>query len=124
SRSPSHHPLFQAAFFLQNAPALSGELPGLKLTPVPVDIGAAHFELTLFVRDTENGSVASLEYNTNLFDALTVVKMLEHFNDILDEIVQNPDAVLINISLHGEKLPTGSSAVRVQDEIEEFNFQL
>ena len=90
-RNLSHTPLFQVMFVLQNAPMTSLELPGLTLRPLEIDSGMAKFDLTLYVMETERGLVGALEYNTDLFDAGTIHRMLGHFSTLLEGIVANPD---------------------------------
>ena len=54
-RSPSHAPLVQVMFALQNAPRPALKLPGLTLDQMDVESGTAKFDLTLSMRDTEQG---------------------------------------------------------------------
>ena len=126
-RSANHQPLFQVTFYLQNAPMSPVELPGLTLSPVAVDTGAAHFDLTLFMRDTEQGLIASLEYNTDLFNSSTISRMLDHLRVVLEEVVFDADRRLIDIPLMAEE-PKGLSGditgFQSRDEAEEFDFQM
>ena len=54
-RNLGRNPLFQVMFVLQNASMQTIVLPGLTLSPVEVDNGTAHFDLTLHIADTEQG---------------------------------------------------------------------
>jgi len=76
TRDLSHTPLFQVAFTLQNAPMDAIELPGLSLDPIKVDSGTAKFDLTLVMAEAADGLVGALEYNTDLFDRATMVRLL------------------------------------------------
>lgn len=98
-RDLSRNPIFQVMFVLQNAPVHTLELPGLSLTPVIADGGTTHFDLTLHIADTEQGLVATAAYNTDLFDADTITRMLGHFQTLLEAIAKNPDQHLSEISL-------------------------
>jgi len=51
------------------------------------------------MEDTEQGLVGSLEYNTDLFDAGTISRMLKHFQTLLEGIVANPEQRLSDLSL-------------------------
>jgi amino acid adenylation domain-containing protein len=86
-RNPSHHPLFQVMFVLQNAPQEALSLPGLTVNRLPVDIGTAKFDLTLTLTETEESLNGSLEYNPDLFDASTIERMVGHFQTLLAGIV-------------------------------------
>lgn len=90
-RNLGRNPLFQVMFVLQNAPAQAIGLPGLTLTPVQVDNGTAHFDLTLHIADTEQGLIGTLAYNKDLFETATITRMLSHFRTFLEAIVANPE---------------------------------
>jgi amino acid adenylation domain-containing protein len=98
-RNLSHQPLFQVMFVLQNAPMSALELPDLTLSSLEMESSTAKFDLTLSIEDTEQGLVGSLEYNTDLFDAATISRMLEHFQTLLEGIVANPDQRLSDLPL-------------------------
>jgi aspartate racemase len=99
-RDLSHTPLFQVMFALQNA-APTHVLPfsGLTLTPMEVDIGTAKFDLTLTMLGTRGGLKALLEYNSDLFDAATITRMLGHFQTLLEGIVARPEQRLSNLPI-------------------------
>ena len=98
-RSLSHSPLFQVMFALQNAPASDAETPGLTMCREFIDCGTAMFDLTLFVFPTAQGLTFRLEYNTDLFDAATITRMLGHFQTLLEGIATNPDQRLTDLPL-------------------------
>ena len=98
-RDLSRNPLFQVMFVLQNAPLRAVDLPGLTLTPVVAGGGTTHFDLTLHITDTEQGLLATVAYNTDLFDATTITRMLRHFQTLLDAIVKGPEQRLSELSL-------------------------
>jgi amino acid adenylation domain-containing protein len=98
-RDLSHSPLFQVMFVLQNACSLEIELSGLTLSPLESDNGTAKFDLTLDIRETASGLSGTLEYNTGLFEAHTIQRMVGHFQTLLSEIVANPEQRLSEIPL-------------------------
>ncbi|MDB6125045.1 MAG: non-ribosomal peptide synthetase [Pedosphaera sp.] len=89
-RSLCYSPLFQVMFLVQKAPLKELKLQGLELQPMPVDEGTAKFDVTLCVTEFEDGLASTIEYNTDLFDAGTIDRMLEHYEVILEGIVSNP----------------------------------
>ncbi len=95
-RTLSHNPLFQVMFVFQDTPLEALELPGLKFTPLIVDNGIAEFDLTLFLEDTKHQLMGALEYNTDLFKADTINRMIGHFQTLLEGIVSHPNE---NISI-------------------------
>ena len=62
---------------------------------------------------------ASLNYNTDLFDASTIERMLGHFQILLEGIVANPDQPISELPLltDAEKAPTVSRVERHQDRL-------
>src|SRR5207248_8601626 len=82
-RSLSHPPLFQVMFALERAPLENVNWPGLKLTQLALDSGTSKFDLTLYLVESTAGLTARMEYNTDLFDAATLHRMLVHFQSLL-----------------------------------------
>jgi amino acid adenylation domain-containing protein len=98
-RDLSRNPMFQVMFVLQNGSTQTIDVPGLTVSPVVADGGTTHFDLTLHIADSEQGLFATASYNTDLFDAPTIVRMLEHFKTLLQTIVKRPDQRLSELSL-------------------------
>jgi amino acid adenylation domain-containing protein len=98
-RSLSHTPLFQVMFSMQNAPAQTLQLPHLTVKTLEMETGTAKFDLVLDIQETEQGLIAALEYNTDLFDAGTIERMLGHFRNLLQGIVVNPEQRLLDLPL-------------------------
>ena len=80
------HALVQVMFALQNTPRPALHLPGLAVDQMDMR-ETAKFELTMLVRDTEQGLKVTLEYATDLFDYTTIARMLGHFQVLLEGIV-------------------------------------
>jgi amino acid adenylation domain-containing protein/non-ribosomal peptide synthase protein (TIGR01720 family) len=78
-------------FVLQNAPMSALELSGLTVSPLESDSGIAKFDLTLSVEETASGLIGTLEYNTDLFEAATIARMVGHLQQLLSGIVANPE---------------------------------
>ena len=99
ARDLSRNPLFQVMFVLQNAPLQAVELPGLSLSPIEVDTSTTHFDLTLHIVDTEQGLVGTLAYNTDLFEAVTITRMLGHFRTLLEAVIATPERCVSDLPL-------------------------
>ena len=89
-RDLSRSPLFQVMFTLKNTAMPVFEIAGLSTEPVPVESGAARFDLMLEVTPTEGGYVGRWEYNRNLFDAATIERMAGHFDVLLSAAIATP----------------------------------
>nr|WP_239501944.1 non-ribosomal peptide synthetase [Streptomyces qinglanensis] len=92
NRSTSHHPLFQVALVLQNAPEGDFDLPGLRVTPEDVGIGRSRFDmlLSLAERSGERGVTGTVEYSTRLFDRVSVEGVLARWVRLLEQVVADP----------------------------------
>jgi amino acid adenylation domain-containing protein len=99
NRDLSRSPLFQVMFILQNAAPDDLKLSGLKLTPMEIDSGTSKFDLTFFVDETREGLRTTVEYNTDLFEASTITRLLRHFEMLLEAIVSDRDRRLSELPL-------------------------
>ena len=99
-RSLSRNTLFQVMLVL-NQPTLERNLnlPGLNSSKVPIGMGVAKFDLILFIVDGGESLRCSFTYNTDLFDATTIARMVRHFQTLLESIVANPDEGLSDLPL-------------------------
>ncbi len=87
-RHLSHNPLYQVLFVLQNVPGGGAvELPGVRLGHLPLERGLAKLDLTLEVVESGGAFSGYFEYNTDLFEAATVARMVECFLELLGGIV-------------------------------------
>ncbi|MGZ3461314.1 MAG: condensation domain-containing protein, partial [Archangium sp.] len=88
-RDLSRPPLFQVAFVLLEAPPAL-ELPGASMEVMDIDPGMAKFDLTLYMRESAEGVDVFWEYNTDLYDEGTVVRMAGHYVRLLESAVARP----------------------------------
>ncbi|HEU0079144.1 MAG TPA: condensation domain-containing protein, partial [Longimicrobiaceae bacterium] len=100
-RSLAHAPLFQVMFVLQNNEREGLDLGGVELEGLGSGGGAAKFDLTLTAVESGAGLRASLAYRTELFDAATAGRMLEHFVHLLEEVCARPEARLWELPMLG-----------------------
>ncbi len=89
-RDTNYNPLFNVSFALQNTPKVEIELPGLTITPFEVKYTRALFDLRLDITETDSGLYCFWEYNTDLFDAASIIRMSGHFQTLLEAIAVNP----------------------------------
>jgi amino acid adenylation domain-containing protein len=90
-RTLSHSPLFQVMFHLQNAVTDRFSLSGLSMSQLEVDTQTAKFDLSLSMAESKEGLAGRLNYNTDLFDAMTIRRMAQHFERLLEAAVSAPD---------------------------------
>ncbi|HVR99575.1 MAG TPA: amino acid adenylation domain-containing protein, partial [Thermoanaerobaculia bacterium] len=97
-RDMAHSPLFQVLLALQNAPGETLSLEGLDLTPLDVADTVAKFDLTLSFAERQ-GFEGALEYNTDLFDGSTVMRLWARFTVLLEAALAAPDRPLSELPL-------------------------
>jgi amino acid adenylation domain-containing protein/non-ribosomal peptide synthase protein (TIGR01720 family) len=98
-RRLSASPVFQALFTLHNAPLAPLTLPGLRVTPAPLRLRTAKFDLSLAIEETADGMLGVLEYNTDLFDAATITRMIRQFETLLEHVLADPDRPVLDAPL-------------------------
>ncbi|MEI2579463.1 amino acid adenylation domain-containing protein [Scytonema sp. PRP1] len=111
-RNLSHNPLFQVMFSFHDSPMPDLSLPGLDISlHEPISNKSAKFDLDFLViprfeQRVQNGSKTGakgitlvLEYNSDLFDAATIQRMLEQYQNLLEVIVTNPEQHLGELPL-------------------------
>ncbi len=106
ARDLSRPPLCQAMFILQkpqrpelkalSALALGDDRTALSFGPLTLrgmDLPEKQtaFDLTLLMTETDSGLLASLQFNADLFQHETAVRMLNHFRTMLSGIIANPE---------------------------------
>ncbi len=98
-RNLSHQPLFQVMFVFQDDPIEDLILPGLTISRQPIDNKTAKFDLTLYLVDSESGLSGLFEYNTDLFDADTINRMVGHFSTLLEGIIADSERPISEVPL-------------------------
>jgi len=93
-RGANRTPLFQVKMMLQSAPIEDLSLPGLTLSPIEATSSTAKFDLLLNLNEMDRGLSVSLQYNTDLFEEPTPIRILNRFHTLLDRIVSRPGARL------------------------------
>jgi non-ribosomal peptide synthetase component F len=67
---------------------------GLVLESLQLQRRAAALDLVMLIIETAGSFSASIRYNSDLFDAATIVRMAEHFEILLRQVVTQPNAEL------------------------------
>ncbi|HEY1235680.1 MAG TPA: amino acid adenylation domain-containing protein, partial [Candidatus Binatia bacterium] len=73
-----------------NAPERALSFEGVSVSRIRTGSETAKFDLTLSVHETAQGLTGSLQYNTDLFEAATITRLLKHFETLLQGIVDDP----------------------------------
>ncbi|HET8841222.1 MAG TPA: amino acid adenylation domain-containing protein, partial [Ktedonobacteraceae bacterium] len=90
-RDMAYAPLCQVAFQLQNLTQETLDLPDITLQTIEVESTTTKFDLTLSINKHESGLSGEFEYNSDLFDRNTIVRMTAHFQRLLASIALQPE---------------------------------
>ncbi|HEY3570037.1 MAG TPA: amino acid adenylation domain-containing protein [Thermoanaerobaculia bacterium] len=113
-RSTSHSPIFQILYAFNDAPTPEWEVDGLRVEEVPAHNRSAKFDLLVVVsphaeqrsafatRARGSGINVALEYNLELFDAPTTLRLLHHYRTLLEEGCADPGRRIGELPLLGE----------------------
>jgi amino acid adenylation domain-containing protein len=102
SRELDHSPIFQVMFVLQSISLTGFDMGGLKCQMMELPVTAARFDLTVDVFDLDLGLRVYFEYNTDLFDAVTMERMLGHYEALLHAFVEQPQARIADLPMLSE----------------------
>jgi amino acid adenylation domain-containing protein len=97
-RDPSRSPLFDVLLVL-HIPQASRRLAGLQVDELPVTTATAKFDLTLELAERSEGLRGFAEYDTDLFDATTIDRLVGHFLTLLEAVAEAPDTRLSEVPL-------------------------
>ncbi len=95
-RDPSRNPIFQVNFRLSaEAPVL--ELEGIVSEPVHVDPGISRFDLALDLTDGPGGLSGYLEYDTALFTAQSISRIVGELLELMRALGREPDRSILEL---------------------------
>ncbi|RLT97979.1 non-ribosomal peptide synthetase [Ketobacter sp.] len=114
-RNPSYPPLAQVGFQLQNfsgsvqagrdeAATLDAfrSMTNLSMEPVKLEEADSKFDMIVSVAQNETDLSGYVEYNTDLFDESTISRLMAHFNQALNSMLEEPEQRLENIQLDSQ----------------------
>ncbi|MCB2298651.1 non-ribosomal peptide synthetase [Clostridium tagluense] len=100
-RDLSRNPLFDVMFVMQNIEV--EKIEGLEFKPYNSEINVAKFDLTMTAVDADSEIYISLNYATKLYEKETIERMVNHFLNIVKEIVKNTEVKINDIELISEE---------------------
>jgi amino acid adenylation domain-containing protein len=98
-RDPSRKPLFQVNFMLQRSTVSNHDYETFSLIDIPSKPLGALFDLNWLMVERANGWRVAIQYNTELFEAETISRMLAQFLKVLEEIAANPERRLSDFAV-------------------------
>ncbi|MEH2366779.1 condensation domain-containing protein [Nostoc sp.] len=98
-RELNRTPLFQVKIVLENTQTPSLQLPGLSITSLKVENKTVQFDLLLELNETEQGLFGVWEYNTDLFERGSIVRLSNNFATLLNKIATHPETKLSELKI-------------------------
>ena len=98
-RDMGRTPLFNVMLSMQNIDIAKLDLDGLIFTKYEVGENPAKFDLEFIVTESSKGIQISIRYCTSIFRQETIVRLSEHFNNLLNIIVQDIDVQIGEIDI-------------------------
>ncbi|MEU3648454.1 non-ribosomal peptide synthase/polyketide synthase [Lentzea sp. NPDC034063] len=98
-RDTSRSPLFQVMVTLQNAGNRLPGLDGLAVSEFALPITKATFDLGFEFEEHDDGLRGLVDYNTDLFDAATIDRMIGHLGVLFAAVVADPDRPVARLDL-------------------------
>lgn len=97
-RDNSYNPLFQTGFTFIHPMHL--ELPGMDIEPIYCHHGGSQFDLFLTFWEGQKDKLSAVfEYNSDIFYKDTISRMINHFKNILAEIIKYPDQNISDLQM-------------------------
>ncbi|MEU4445217.1 non-ribosomal peptide synthase/polyketide synthase [Actinosynnema sp. NPDC050801] len=93
-RDTSRTPLFQAMVILQNNPEPAVDLPGLAVEELTPPVVTAGVDVLIQFQEHDGGLPGVVTYNSDLFDAATIDRVVGWLHVLLEGIVADPDGPL------------------------------
>lgn len=97
-RDQARTPLFQVMFNLDNARVGTGGFQGLSAEALQLPYPAAQFDVTMMAELNERRREFHLSYRSDLFDETTAEAMIDHYADIVDRALADPDVALADLA--------------------------
>lgn len=90
-RNMTHSPLFQVIFALHNELIEDIQFSGITMKPIEIHTGTAKMDLILSLTEEKGRLVGYFEYTTDLFKSKTILRLISHFQTLLESIIENPN---------------------------------
>jgi amino acid adenylation domain-containing protein len=98
-RDLSRTPLFQVMLILQNTGEAQLRTPGLTIEEIEIENKVAPFDLRFVLHESPLGIKGHLDYCNALFEPATIRRMLEHFQILLESILDGPDRKVTQLTI-------------------------
>lgn len=98
-RETDHSPLFQVLFVLQNWATRCVDLPGVSGEIFTFEGVTARYDLSVDLFEADERLLAYFEFNTDLFDAGTIERLMAQYEQLLDDLLRRPHVCIDELRL-------------------------
>jgi amino acid adenylation domain-containing protein/FkbH-like protein len=98
-RRPGRNPLYNVALLFQNIPSLPQLGSGLECSPIDIALDSPLLDLRFEANETAWGIAVTCEYNSRLFDAATIERLLNSFRAVVGTLTKSPHTRLNDFAL-------------------------
>lgn len=123
-RGRERTPLVQALFQFHNTPQIPLTLDGIDVSSLQIESEAAHYDITITMRENDGTLLGRVDYNCELFRPETIVRMAQRYAALLQAAVQNPETTAGTLPIlpeaEREQILNGWNQTEVQRAEEEY----
>ncbi|MEM9822562.1 MAG: amino acid adenylation domain-containing protein, partial [Bacteroidota bacterium] len=103
-RDRSRNPLFQVLFVFQNTPdATDLKFGDVELRRASSGVDTSHFDLQVSISEIDGELRLRVIYANELFRTATIQQLMTHYQNLLREVVENPEAKITELSILSQK---------------------
>ena len=117
-RDPSRSPIFQVSFAMERIPGFDEQgiavfligqgghqfkAEDMNIESIDLNLRMAQFEITLVVEEAGGNIYGCWQYNRNLFEEETINRLNEFYEQLLKEIVSQPDKNISKLNILSKK---------------------
>lgn len=98
-RDLSRSPLRQVAFAYEQASPEALNLPGVTVSRLPIESATSRLDLTLFMREADGTLKGSVEYNSDLFEPDTILRLIDSYKKVLADLAGDLERPILSLPL-------------------------
>ncbi|MCM3291594.1 amino acid adenylation domain-containing protein [Paenibacillus sp. MER 180] len=98
-RNSNLNPLFQVMFIFQSSDNEHIHMQDLQIAPMQLDTQTSKFDITFTVQKAMDEHQIHIQYNTDIFKASTIERMIQHYELLLTQLFQAPEAPMAQFSM-------------------------
>jgi amino acid adenylation domain-containing protein len=105
-RDMSRSPLFDVAVVLQNTEVIrkgEGEMEGIMVYEYDTDLNISKFDVSFTFVEIDKSIVVTIDYNTDLFTKSRIERLEEHYKNLIQALITNPECSLNKLNYLSDK---------------------